>query len=270
MYVNYNTDIFKNVNRISLIIACVGHAKVGNEWRGKLVSPLYSRLYHVIKGSFSITLQDGEKYTFNEGKWYLLPSGMSCGFECEDTMEHIYYHLKICDYDETDLLRNCTSPMSLDGNDGVEFVKENINTSTISTGLKIKNVAFSTLMSMVEKYGVTLQSRDYSACVMRALQYIRSNLSARLTVTEISENIFAAKSTLTKHFSKELSMSPNEYVTNLIMSKAETLLSTTNLPINSICEKLGFSDQLYFSRRFKQKFGVCPSEYRKNRRYLLG
>lgn len=270
MYINYNTEIFKNVNRIKLNIACVGHAKVGKEWKGRLVSPLYSRLYYVIRGSFNITLQDGSKFEFNEGKWYLLPSNMTCDFECPDSMEHIYFHLKLCDYDEADLLRSCTSPLYLDERETVDFLKENVNTRDVSVGLKLKSVAFTKVLSMIEKYNITLQNRDYSSCVIKALQHIRSNLSARLTVTEVAESIFVSKSTLTKHFRQELEMSPNEYITNLLLSKAEMLLSTTGLSINAIGERLGFSDQLYFSRRFKQKFGVCPSEYRKNRCYLLG
>ncbi len=270
MYINYNTDIFKSVNRISLSVFCVGHASVGREWKGKLISPLYSRLYYVIRGSFVITLADGTKFEFTEGKWYLLPSNMSCDFECPDNMEHIYFHLKLCDCDETDLLRCCTAPLSIEGDELADYVKENVNTSDPSVGLILKNVAFTKILSMIKKHNVKLQAKDYSPCIMKAIQYIRSNLSARLTVTELAESIFVSKSTLTKHFRQELNMSPNEYVTGLLLSKAVALLSTSSLSINAICEQLGFSDQLYFSRRFKQKFGVCPSEYRKNRCYLLG
>ncbi len=270
MYISYNTEIFKSANRIKLTVSCVGHAKVGKEWQGDLVSPISSRLYYVVSGSFKITLPDGREYTFDKGKWYLLPSNMSCHFECPDSMEHIYFHLKLCGYDETDLLRDCTCPLSLEAECPLDFIKDNINTASITKALRLKNIASDVIAPMMDKNGIEIHNREYSACIIKAVQYIRQNLSASLTISEISESIFVSKSTLTKHFSRELSMSVNEYVTSLLMSEAEALLTSTSLSVNAVSERLGFNDQLYFSRRFKQKFGVCPSEYRKNRRYLFG
>ena len=270
MYINYNTEIFKSANRIKLTVSCVGHAIVGKEWQGYLATPVYSRLYYVISGSFMITLSNGTEYVFEKGKWYLLPSCISCHFECPDSMEHIYFHLKLCEYDGTDLLRCCTSPLSLDGECPLDFIKESINTSSVTTALRLKNIASDVISLMIDENDVELHGREYSPCIIKAIQYIRQNLSASLTIGEISENIFVSKSTLTKHFSRELSMSVNEYVTSLVMSEAEALLSSTTLSVNAVSEKLGFNDQLYFSRRFKQKFGVSPSEYRKNRCYLFG
>ena len=123
---------------------------------------------------------------------------------------------------------------------------------------------------MIDRNKINLQYVKYSACIKKALTFIRENLSASLTLAKISEGIFVSKSTLTKHFQKELSTSVNEYVTRLIMSEAESLLSTTELSVGAISEELGFSDQLYFSRRFKEIHGVCPSEYRKKSSYLIG
>ena len=48
--------------------------------------------------------------------------------------------------------------------------------------------------------------------------YIKQNLSMQLSITEIAENIFVSKSTLTKHFQKELHMSVNEYICNTDLS----------------------------------------------------
>ena len=185
-------------------------------------------------------------------------------------MEHIYFHIKLCTHDGNDLLRACLRPLSLSDFTHVDFIKNNINTSSITTALMLKSFALETVISIVKKHNIDLHTAKYSSCITKALIYIRDNLSAKLTVTKIAENIFVSKSTLTKHFQKELSTSVNEYVTRLIMSEAETLLSSTEFSIGVISEKLGFSDQLYFSRRFKEIHGSSPREYRKNRCYLIG
>ena len=87
----------------------------------------------------------------------------------------------------------------------------------------------------------------------------------QLTVSQIAEYCFISKSTLTKHFKKELSVSVNEYICNTVLADAEMLLSTTNVSVSEISSRLGFSDQFYFSRKFKEKFGISPREYRKNK-----
>lgn len=92
------------------------------------------------------------------------------------------------------------------------------------------------------------------------MNYIKQNISAHLMLSEISENVFVSKSTITKHFRKELSMSVNEYINNLIICEEGNLLLTSNVPILSISDKIGFYKQLYFSKRFKEKFGKSPKE----------
>lgn len=264
MYNKNNSRLCKHVNRINLNLLHFGHAQVNPGWKGEVFAPVLSRLYYIIKGSFVITTADGLSMRLEAGKWYLLPANCSFKFSCEEQMEHIYFHLKLCDFDETDLLRNCAKPLRLAISENQSaFIIQCINSNNIVDGLLMRQIVYDVLLSMIAKNKVAIKSDDYSPCIYRALQYIKQNLSVRLTISEIAENVFVSKSTLTKHFQKELSMSVNEYIYNLIMSEAGNLLLTSNISILAVSEKFGFSDQLYFSRRFKEKFGKSPREYRK-------
>ena len=49
------------------------------------------------------------------------------------------------------------------------------------------------------------------------------------------------------------------------MEKAQELLLMTDNRISEIAKDVGFSDEGYFTRRFKQKFNVSPSEFRTKR-----
>ena len=53
------------------------------------------------------------------------------------------------------------------------------------------------------------------------------------------------------------------YILQMRLDKAKRLLSSTEDPIGEIASKCGFPDMSYFSRIFKQSFGVTPSQYRK-------
>jgi two-component system response regulator YesN len=51
------------------------------------------------------------------------------------------------------------------------------------------------------------------------------------------------------------------------LGRSRQLLSATNDMISEVAYKVGYSDPIYFARRFKAKYGVSPSEYRKKERF---
>ena len=71
---------------------------------------------------------------------------------------------------------------------------------------------------------------------------------------------------LRKLFKKEMGMTPLEYLTNLRMKKAETMLSIMwgrDYSVAEIAEQCGYDDALYFSRVFKKYFGCSPTVFAK-------
>jgi AraC-like DNA-binding protein len=59
--------------------------------------------------------------------------------------------------------------------------------------------------------------------------------------------------------------SPQEYIKDYRLSKAEHLLRTTDLSLIDIVLSCGFSGQSYFGEVFKQQYGVSPARFRKNK-----
>lgn len=57
--------------------------------------------------------------------------------------------------------------------------------------------------------------------------------------------------------------SPKEYMKLKRIKKAAEMISSTNMPIGEIGFQVGIDDPLYFSRVFKQVYGVSPTEWRK-------
>ena len=53
-----------------------------------------------------------------------------------------------------------------------------------------------------------------------------------------------------------------EYVTDLRTAYAATLLSATELSVITIASKVGYDNQSFFARKFKNKYNVSPIEYR--------
>ena len=56
---------------------------------------------------------------------------------------------------------------------------------------------------------------------------------------------------------------------NLRMDKARSLLTKTDLPINAVASAVGYSDQLAFSKIYKQYYGLSPKAYREQGEELI-
>lgn len=254
-------DICKSANRIKLYFITFGHAKINETWCSVVTSPPYSRLYYITHGSAEICGQDGTKTILTPGKWFFFPAGYSFNFTFPAEMEHLYFHFKLSDFDGMDLFRFTEKPVSICEDDAaITKLKNIIASSSVADSIFIKQYVY----GLISPIAQNLDIKDYSQSLLLALQYIKSNLSISLTIEKIAAAAYISKSSLAKKFRKELSVSVNKYVSDAVLSEAALRLITKNESILSISERYGFSDQFYFSRKFKQKFGMSPREYRKD------
>ncbi|MBK1875442.1 helix-turn-helix domain-containing protein [Pelagicoccus mobilis] len=67
-------------------------------------------------------------------------------------------------------------------------------------------------------------------------------------------------------FKQHTGLSPNQYLLELRIRKAQSLLTNTTLSVQRISEETGFESSFYFSRFFKQRMGLSPLNYRKAHR----
>jgi transcriptional regulator GlxA family with amidase domain len=57
-------------------------------------------------------------------------------------------------------------------------------------------------------------------------------------------------------------LAPHQYLLEMRLVRARNLLVGTNLSIKGIAVQTGFEDEHYFSRLFRQKLNVTPSQWR--------
>ena len=104
---------------------------------------------------------------------------------------------------------------------------------------------------------------SYSLSMQAAIEHINANLSASLSVEEIAKNSNISKNTLYRGFKKEFGMTVRDYITQKRMETAEKLLKNTDLSIEEIADKVGFSTSAYFGSVFKKSKGISPLKFRK-------
>jgi len=81
----------------------------------------------------------------------------------------------------------------------------------------------------------------------------------------LSEKLGLSQSYIALLFKKELACKPSEYINNVRVTVAKTILSETDMPVSEISEKVGYSDVYYFSKIFKKIIGVPPSKIRSHK-----
>ena len=96
-----------------------------------------------------------------------------------------------------------------------------------------------------------------------ATEYIREHLSEDISIETLTKSINVSKSTLYKCFHELVGCTVSEYVTKQRINKAEQLLNGTDLSVEEISEKVGFSTAAYFTKKFKEHNGITPLKFRK-------
>ena len=100
-------------------------------------------------------------------------------------------------------------------------------------------------------------------------EYIRINITRRLTLNEVSDVFGFTPNYLSQMFAKSGDIGFVEYVTAQKIAAAEKLLEAdANIRIYELAERLGFESAFYFSTVFKKVKGCSPSEYRE--KFLQG
>ena len=257
------TAFVKGRKRLELDVISAGHAASDGNWRGRVHGSKYSRLYFVLRGSFYIIGSSGERTELSAGGVYLVPSGYSYSFGCDGEMEHVYFHIRLADFDRLDLLERFEKPIRCPIETDVHAVVRLLRDEAIGALVGIECEIYRALAALAREHGSLLDRPRYSAEIAAAIDYISAHLSVRLTIAEVAAAAHLAPSTLTGRFRRETGMSVGEYVDSRIMLRAERALLSTDRSVLEISDSLGFCDQFYFSRRFKEKYGVCPREFRR-------
>ena len=97
--------------------------------------------------------------------------------------------------------------------------------------------------------------------IRRAQQYISAHIREKLSVPLVAQKVDVSPSYLTALFHKNLQISPGEYIRRIKLQESKQMIREDNLNFTEIAAVLQYSTVHHFSRQFKEKFGITPTEY---------
>lgn len=104
--------------------------------------------------------------------------------------------------------------------------------------------------------------------VKEALNFIEQNFQNEISVEDIAASCGLNRSYFGKIFRDAVGKSPQEFLMNYRMLKAAELLKLTQFNIGDIGNAVGYSNQLHFSRAFKNIYGISPRQWRSENRMM--
>lgn len=111
---------------------------------------------------------------------------------------------------------------------------------------------------------IALTASDIEA-IKKAHDILSDNVSNPPTIKTLSKIVFLNEQKLKAGFALKYHMSISEYTTSMRMAIAENLLSTTELTIEEIAQKVGYNYSGNFAKMFKKVHGKTPLAFRNNK-----
>ena len=100
--------------------------------------------------------------------------------------------------------------------------------------------------------------------IRQAQQYVSAHIREKLSVPLVARQVDVSPSYLTALFHKNLQISPGEYIRRIKLQESKQMIRENNLNFTEIAAALQYSTVHHFSRQFKEKFGITPTEYAKS------
>lgn len=222
-------------------------------------------LYSVADGQ-TLELAQGDMVLYAPGQWHMQHAPI-------DTAPHIVcisFHLAEGDISSL-VNRKITVPQqAADLLRQMLWEQENRDPWSDNMILACLELALLILLRKVDAPAEKLQTayalRSENNIVHRAQQYVSNHIREKLSVPLVARNTDVSPSYLTALFHKHLGISPAEYIRRVKLQESKQLIREGKLNFTEIAAALQYSTVHHFSRQFKEKFGITPTEYAKSLR----
>jgi transcriptional regulator GlxA family with amidase domain len=96
-----------------------------------------------------------------------------------------------------------------------------------------------------------------------AVQYLEQNYRTRVTREHLAEAAAVTPSSLSRLFRRQLGVTITDYLSNVRLGASADLLAHSQRAIAEIAFSCGFTNLANFNRRFRARYGLTPSRYRR-------
>lgn len=258
-----NRQLTRQLNLLDIEILDHGYFIGNQQWNQFAVMSPFGRVYYMIADAGWLETEDG-RIDLLPGFMYLIPPYTRVNLRTACRIEKFYFHFTL-KYAGVDVLEGINRCFRLPLEDSL--LQELIGAyggGGLPDLLQLKALANATLSRFIRDGLPDLSRRLTLASTYQAVNaYIEHHLSAGLTGRAICEALGCSYETMRRNFRRDTGTTFNQYINGRLIQEASMQLLLTERTIQQIAANLGFTDEFYFSRLFKQKMEYSPREYRR-------
>lgn len=121
------------------------------------------------------------------------------------------------------------------------------------------------LMGILRKIQVSGGNAGNQDRILSMLAFIHENYRERITLEEIADAAAISTRECLRCFRVSVKQSPMEYLIGYRLRMAKKLLETTDMPVTEVALNCGFNSPSYFTKQFRENFGITPKACRKEK-----
>ena len=277
------------IESINLQMLNVGYAQHNADWNWQNVSSPFTRIFYVSEGEARLHLPD-RVVELRVGHLYIIPPHTLHSYECHGPFRHYYIHLYEGFKQETDVFDFFDFPVEVDADSVDAQIFAAIcrlhpdaklptadpsgydNHATVIATIRRYNALPLCEKMQLRGFILVLFSRFVKFATPRVatqeprlaavLEYIHSNIYSDISVDRLASIACITKPYLIRLFTRDVGVSPLQYINRKKIERAQLLLLTDDMPVKDIASQLGFLDYSYFIRLFRKLVGSTPMTYR--------
>ena len=222
-------------------------------------------LIYIVNGQLNFEIDDSS-HIAKCGDFVIFPPKHKYKYEGNPPAYYLYVHFTGSYADR--FLKECgfnNLPCIISGEFSVEM--QNKFNKLIDTFLYNEPLAIQVCASILQEIILDIAKSELdnanNSPLKNSLKYIHSFYTSKIDIPSLAKIENLSNSRYVANFKKQTGKSPNEYIIDLRLQLAKSLLENTKMSIKQISEKVGYSDQYFFSRLFKNHIGISPQKYRK-------
>ncbi|MCL2222219.1 MAG: AraC family transcriptional regulator [Oscillospiraceae bacterium] len=237
-------------------------------------------LFHYVvsgKGVFYVADDSGQlkKYFLQSGQGFMIWPGQLCSYKSDELDPWEYAWVEFNGTKAKELVRRSglayNHPIYLSEDSERQELMESSLFKIIHNAhlpsmelLGYFYIFLSNLISSSSQHKLIIEGSGRETHLKKASEYIRQNYQRSLTVQDIADHCEIHRSYLFQLFMESLGISPTQFLIRHRMRKAGELMRTTGYSIGEISSRVGYSNQMNFSRAFKRSTGFTPREWKKS------
>jgi transcriptional regulator GlxA family with amidase domain len=121
--------------------------------------------------------------------------------------------------------------------------------------IDMKRVSQASYATLLDEHG------HLDPLVARAQQRMEATLAEGFRLDELAASLAVSERTLNRRFKQATGLAPLAYLQNLRVEVAKRLLESRPISLDSVSQRVGYTDISTFRQLFKRKTGLSPSEY---------